>query len=169
MKLSGDSLAPRRLSAFIGGFSVGTTKSTSLLYAAFLIATLLSTSGCATLLKEVYRGYSGPELPDASVATVELGNVSWARIDGLNIDRQKFAGVKVLPDVHRVEWGRTFGMSFLVDPRMRVEYQDMATVMLDAGRTYRLQADRTYGRCYRVYFWIEDAVDGNVVSGTKKP
>jgi hypothetical protein len=136
-------------------------------HAALLLIALLS--GCASLPKEVYRGYSGPDLPDASLATVELRGAAWVRIDEVHVERQKFAGVKVLPGAHRLEWGRSFGVSFLVDPRMIVEYKHSATVTLDAGRTYRLQADRSYGPGYRVYFWIEDALTGNLVYGTKKP
>ncbi len=119
--------------------------------------------------KEVIRGYSGPDLPDASLATVELGSAHWARINELHVKRLKYVIVKVLPGVHRLEWGRTFGVSYLVDPRMIVEYKESATVTLDAGRSYRLRAERTTGRGYRVYFWIEDALTRNVVYGTKKP
>ena len=141
----------------------------SVFHAAALLILLLA--GCTTL--EVYRGYPGPDLPDASVATVELNpslfGKRWARIDDVEVDGEKFRSVKLLPGVHRIEWNRTFGVSFLVDPRMFVEYKHSATVTLDAGRTYRLQSDRTTGPGYRVYFWIEDAVTGNVVHGSKKP
>jgi len=141
----------------------------SVSHAAALLILLLS--GCTTL--EVYRAYPGPDLPDAAVATVELKpgifGKPWARIDGVDVDAEKFRSVKLLPGVHRIEWNRTFGVSYLVDPRMFAEYRHSATVTLEPGRTYRLQSDRTTGPGYRVYFWIEDAVTGNVVYGSKKP
>lgn len=169
MKLRWVSVSPRRLSDFIGGFSAGTIKSTFLLNAAFLIAFLLLTPGCAALPKEVYRGYSGPDLPDASVATVELGNVSWLQIDGVRVEPTKYNAVHLQPATYGIEFGKVFGVSYLVDPKMFVEYMWGEMVTLEAGHTYKLQADRTYGRGYSVYFWIEDKSTGNVVYGTKKP
>lgn len=124
-------------------------------------------SGCAPL--EIYRAYSGSELPDASLATVELKYVNWARFDDQEIDGRKYRAVKLLPGVHHIEWQKTFGVSFLVDPRMFAKYKKSATVTLMAGHTYRLRAERTYGPGYVVFFWIEDAATGNVVWGSKKP
>ena len=56
----------------------------------FLGAILLligTASGCATAPKEIYRGYSGSDLPDESLATVELGTVDWVRLDPVNTRR----------------------------------------------------------------------------------
>jgi len=124
-------------------------------------------SACGTP-REVYRGYSGTDLPDASLATVELGDATRAKIDDLHILGEKYSAVKLLPGTRRIEYSVTFGVSFLVDPRMSVSRTVGGTVALEAGRTYRLRADRTYGPGYKVYFWIEDDT-GNVVFGIKKP
>lgn len=134
-----------------------------------LVALVGLLSGCSTLPREIYHGYSGPYLPDASLAIVDLGTAQWVRIDDLRVDRARYSAVKLRPGAYDIEFGRAFGVSFLVDPRMLVEQKQSATVTLEAGHTYRLQADRTYGRGYRVYFWIEDAGTGNVVYGSRKP
>jgi N-acetylneuraminic acid mutarotase len=137
---------------------------TSRFQAALLLVIFLS--ACASLPNEVYRGYSGPDLPDASLATVELGSSDWANIDSLRVERQQYGSVKLLPGIHRIEWAQTFGVSVLVDARMIVQYQESWTVNLEAGHAYRLKADRTYGKGYTVRFWIEDARTGAVISET---
>jgi hypothetical protein len=127
-------------------------------------------SGCATApreAKEVYRGYSGTDVRETSLATVELVEVDWAKFNDLHVDGQKYSAVKLLPGPYRIEYSRTFGTSFLVNPNMSVSRAVHATIKLEANRTYRLRADRTYGQGFRIYFWIEDA-EGNTVYGTKK-
>lgn len=141
-------------------------RSTPFLQVLVLLIGLLS--ACATTPREVYRDYSGTDLPETSLATVELGNAVWAKFNDLHIDGAKYSAVKLLPGTYRIEYSATFAVSFLVDPRMRVSRAVSASVALEAGRTYRLRADRTYGPGFTMYFWIEDA-QGNVVIGTKKP
>jgi hypothetical protein len=125
-------------------------------------------SACATTPREVYRGYSGTNLPEASLVTVELGNAVWAKFNDLHVDGANYSAVKLVPGTYRIEYSATFAVSFLVDPRMWVSKAVNAIVALEAGHTYRLRADRTTGPGYTMYFWIEDA-QGNVVIGTKKP
>ena len=130
-------------------------------------------AGCATrpLPSEIYQGYPGPELPDASVATVK-----WAYgfgtcadvIDFAHPDCSKYGSIKLAPGAHHIKWSRTFGVSVMVDPRMQATYSGNAQVELEAGHTYALRSDRTYGMGYRVFFWIEDTHTGSVIWGTKK-
>ena len=142
---------------------------TALIYWLVLIVGLLA--GCARLPKEVYRGYSGPDLPDASVAIVDLGKAGLgASIDGMYyIDYAKYGTVKLIPGDHRIEWGHGFAISVLVDTAGYREYWNRVRVTLEAGHAYRLEADRTHGHGYSLYFWIEDMTTGRVVAGTKKP
>ena len=137
---------------------------TALIYWLVLIVGLLA--GCARLPKEVYRGYSGPDLPDASLAIVDLGKAHHgAFIDGMYyIDYEKYGTVKLIPGDHRIEWSHG-NQSLLLD---RLGYRNIwqsVSVTLEAGHAYRLEVDRTTGR----YFWIEDMTTGRVVAGTKKP
>ncbi len=97
-----------------------------------------------------------------------MGDAYWATFDELRIEGAKYSAVKLLPGTYRIEYGKTWGVSFLVDPRMQVSRSFGATLALDAGRTYKLRADRTYGRGFAMYFWIEDE-KGNIVTGIKKP
>ena len=124
--------------------------------------------GCGTLTTEVFRGYSGPDLADDALATVELGGAEWVEIGDIGFRRGEYGSVKLLPGSHRIEWGVTFAVSFLIDPRMYVPAERSATVMLEAGHSYRLGADRTTGPGYRIYFWIEEPATGEVVWGSKK-
>lgn len=130
---------------------------------------LLAGVGCGSASQAVYRGYSGPELPDTSLATVELGTVNWARIDEVRIDRAQFGFVKLLPGHHQIEWSKSFGVSVMVDARGIVERRAQSGLTLAAGHTFRLQADRTIGPGYRIYMWIEDLTAGTVLVGDKKP
>jgi len=126
-------------------------------------------SGCVSLPKEVYRGYSGAELPDASLALLDIGKADTVQIDGMYyLDGSKYTIVKLLPGLHRLDWSNSFGVSVMVDPRMIVDFRANATVTMEAGHIYRLQAERTLGPGYRVYMWIDDASTGTVVAGDKK-
>jgi hypothetical protein len=126
--------------------------------------------GCASVPKETYRGYTGDELPDASLALLYMGDGGTVKIDGMYyVESYKYSAVKLLPGPHRIEWTSTFGVSVMVDPRMIVGFGNKETVTLQAGHSYRLRADRTTGPGYRVYMWIEDTLNGNVVAGEKKP
>ena len=135
--------------------------------AIILLAGLLA--GCGTLSTEVYRGYSGPDLADDALATVELGSSEWVEIDDVRVKHTEYGSLKLLPGSHHILWGMTFGVSFLVDWRMYVPYEQSATVMLEAGHTYILLGDRTTGPGYRVYLWIEEPATGDVLYGSKGP
>jgi hypothetical protein len=127
-------------------------------------------SGCATTpkeAKEVYRGYSGREPPETSLATVELGDAAWAKFKDVHVDGQKYSAIKLLPGSYRIAFGRTFATSFLVSPTMSASRAVHYSVKLEANRTYRLRADRTYGQGFTTNFWIEDA-KGNIVFDAKK-
>jgi hypothetical protein len=132
-------------------------------------------SACAGPPKETYIGYPGPERPQEEIATVRLGDAEWARIDNLetpysdfHVRHHKYGELKLLPGSYRIEWGHVFAFSPLVNPAVRAEYKHDEAINLTEGRTYTLRADRTFGRGYRIFFWIEDATTGRVVAGTKK-
>lgn len=138
------------------------------LFPALLFLALLS--GCATADKEIiaYKGYSGPELPDESIAIVRLGDAGWAQFDDVRVESPRYNSVKLPPGTYRVAYEVTFGVSFLVDPRMIVSYTTDLPATLQGGHIYKLRGARTYGHGYRVFFWIEDD-SGKVIAGTKKP
>ena len=171
-------------------------------------------SACATTPREVYRGYSGADLPDTSLATVELGDADWMTIndqphdlmrdlaqawramnpesdkfrDGqqaaseqraLHIDGANYNAVTLLPGTYRIEYSARLAVNAFENPGMWmslpksapatwVSRSISATVLLEAGRTYKLRADVANGTGYALYFWIEDS-RGPVVTGKKKP
>lgn len=138
------------------------------LFLSLLLLALLS--ACATPDRQViaYKGYFGAEVPDEAVALVKLEDAGWVRIGDLRVERPVYNSVKLKPDTYPVAYEVTFGVSYLVDPRMIVTYSANLSATLQAGRTYSLRGDRTYGHGYQVFLWIEDDL-GSVVAGSKKP
>jgi hypothetical protein len=124
-------------------------------------------SSCASQPTEVFRGYTDKGLAESSLASVDMGDATWATFNELHVDGNKYGSVKLPPGAYHIKYSKTFAVSFLVDPRMWVSQEVSTGVVLDPGRTYRLRATRTYGPGYRMYFWIEDDL-GNVVAGTQK-
>lgn len=151
----------------------------------FLVGAVTLIAGCTVpltrdRLSNTYLGYSESALSQTSIARVELGMADWAEVSGSQMEQAVFIGLRednqteygsiaLLPGDYHVEWGAEFGVSFLIDPRMLVAYQDHAEISLEGGHTYLLQMDRTYGRGYVVFSWIEDETTGQVVHGYKKP
>jgi hypothetical protein len=126
--------------------------------------------GCASIPKETYRAYTGEDLPDTSLALLDIGRAGSVQIDGMYyIEGSEYSMVKLMPGSHRIEWTQLFGISVMVDPRGIVAFDLKETITLQAGHIYKLQADRTHGHGYRVYMWIEDTSTGSVVAGNKMP
>ena len=136
----------------------------------FLLASTLGLLwGCASTDDIVYKLYPGIERPDTEIVTLQLGSASEAIIDGMKVDRSNYGTVTLLPGPHEIRWNTWFGVSVLVDSSGFATRESEQVVELKAGHTYILKADRTYGRGYRTYLWIEDTSSGEVIAGTKKP
>ena len=116
-----------------------------------------------------YKLYPGNTLEDHEIVKVRLKDAYYAVIDGSQINRSDYEVVHMLPGAHKIQWGKVFAISVLVDPAMWREGDGSAVVDLKAGHEYDLYADRTTGHGYSMYFWIQDAESGEVVAGTKKP
>ena len=126
--------------------------------------------GCASVPKGSYRAYIGEDLPDSSLALLDIRRAGSVQIDGMYyIEGSEYSMVKLLPGSHRIEWTNLFGISFMVDSRGIVAFDLKETITLQAGHIYKLRADRTHGHGYRVYMWIEDTNTGSVVAGNKMP
>lgn len=149
-----------------------------------VLGLLLNLSGCllipedrlhqALIAKEksgpqIYKLYPGSAKPLSDLAIVAIGDVSSASIDGLNVSATDYQEIHLLPGRHLLAWRKGFGFSVMVEPAMTKVAEATITVELQAGHVYQLLADRTYGTGYKFYFWIEDAADGKVIGGTKKP
>jgi hypothetical protein len=140
-----------------------------------LLAVLVA--GCASvpervgkpLSNAVYRTPEAAQLADSTLATLELGDVDWIRIDSLLVDHTEYGSVKLPPAVHCIEMGKVFGVSVLVDPRMWAEHSVFGKVSLEAGRTYRLASDRSHGIGYMVWFQLMDAVADSVIPIVEEP
>jgi hypothetical protein len=128
-------------------------------------------SACATAPEEAhpYKLYAGPERPLEELAVVQLGNADAAEFNGRLVTRGDWSEVHLLPGEHVIRWQTEFGVSVMIEPTGFATYGTEMTAQLEAGRVYRLRADRTKGVGYRAYLWIEDASTGAVVAGTRKP
>lgn len=137
-------------------------------HARALRATVLLAAGalcsCAATPTAQFQAFDGASLPQESIATLRFEPSDFVKIDGRPIFRGKYSSAAVLPGRHVVEWTHTFLVSVTVDPRMRASYTaGPANVVLDAGHSYRLRSERTFGFGYRVFFRIEDTDTGAVV------
>ena len=136
----------------------------------FLTLLVVIMFGCASVPMGSYRAYTGEDLPDSSLALLDIGRAGSVQIDGMYyIEGSEYSMVKLLPGSHRIEWTTLFGISVMVDPRGIVAFDLKETITLQAGHIYKLRADRTTGHGYRVYMWIEDMSNGSVVAGNKMP
>ena len=135
------------------------------------ISLALILSACSAKPEEVYRGYGGPDLPNASLVTVNLKNraIEWVECNDLRVDGKQYGAIKLLPGTYRIRYRATFAVSYAIDSRGRVSREVTATVVLKAGHTYELRAERTTGHGYKLFFWIEDVQETSIIWGEKKP
>lgn len=133
-----------------------------LCFATFLV-------GCASTESHTYKLYPGSERPLDELVTLDLSGLDQITIDGLKVNRWEYNQVLLLPGEHQIELAKEFGFSVLVDPAMLRTFGKTLNVNFEAGKTYRLIADRTTGQGYRIFFWIEESDSGQVVAGEKKP
>jgi hypothetical protein len=127
--------------------------------------------GCADVSsKGVYRGYSGVEPAESEFAVLDLGTADEAIIDDTyHVSRRKYSTAKLLAGVHKIKWTASFGVSVLIEPSGYAAFGVISNVNFEAGHVYKFSQDRTTGRGYKVFFWIEDMTSGKIVWGTKKP
>ena len=128
-------------------------------------------SGCAAGSAETfaYKLYPGPQRPAAELAILKLGDAQAVEIDGRPVSHADWTEVHLLPGTHAVRWQTEFLVSVMVEPSGFATGGREAEADLEAGRVYVLRSDRTTGPGYRMYFWIEDADGGHVVTGEAKP
>lgn len=143
-----------------------------------LIASLV-VSACATCPAcapaPPFRGYAGPELPDENVAVLDWSGRTAAvlEIGGRKTVLTEFAGrgpqtqARLLPGLHTIRYGGTFGGSVLLGPALQ-HYDLTALIDMKPGRIYRVRWERVYGwRSRADYLWIEDSTTGQVVHGMR--
>lgn len=127
----------------------------------FLLAVI---AGCAGNNSNVYKLYPGPARLAVEVATLEFGkSVCEAKIDGLLVHCRDYGTLQLVPGRHNIEFNAVFGVSFLVNPEMQDDVVVSGDYLLEAGRHYYLQGDRTIGHGYTMYAWIEDAATGLII------
>ena len=119
--------------------------------------------------QQVYKLYPGSKRPPSELAILLMGDVPSANVDGLEVQKTDYQSIHLLPGTHDLSWRKTFGFSVMVEPAMIKTAEHTVSVDLQAGHTYKLFADRTYGTNYRLYFWVQDIASGNVIGGRKKP
>ena len=117
--------------------------------------------------KEPFRQLSLEGMPDSEMARLELDSAEWMEVDGgerSDDEGKLYREFLVLPGQHRIRWGREFGVSFLVDPRMVAPHEHSAIAHLESGHVYTVHMERTYGPGYVVYAWLNDETAGRVLT-----
>ena len=117
----------------------------------------------------VYKLYPGNERKEDEIVILDISEIASAKINNLQASRYDYQKVHVLPGLHKIDFSETFLFSVLIEPEMFKSVKKAFQVQLDAGHTYKLNADRTTGQDYEFFFWIEDAQTGKVIAGNKKP
>ncbi|MDX1516682.1 MAG: hypothetical protein R3288_07575 [Woeseiaceae bacterium] len=134
------------------------------------VSMLVVLAGCAGNSPHVYKLYPGAERPDAELATLELGDrVCRATVDGLQVNCLDYGSVKLAPGRHCIDFSADFAVSYLVNSDMRDSVSAAGCATLEAGRTYVLRGDRTTGRGYTMFAWIEDAETGVFLQPEESP
>jgi hypothetical protein len=135
--------------------------------AVLLFVTLLALpSGCGLMPRETLRIYSGPELPDAKIAKLELpSSLKIARIDGQEFDPQIYGVIKLLPGTHQFDF-IYWKLLFFGSLERRVKF----ALEVEANHTYELTVRKRgvkvplrgydsavyYIRHYGYWFSVED-------------
>lgn len=137
--------------------------------ACIVFISLLILAGCATP-KEVYLGYSGIDIREDELCTLDITQAPEVVIDDMYyVGAGKYGTVKLTAGAHKIKWVSHFVVSVLVEPSGHAAFSIISDVTFEAGHAYKLLNDRTTGRGYKVYFWIEDTTTGETVWGRKKP
>jgi hypothetical protein len=143
------------------------TSNVALVIILFICTTL---GACATTSDQVYKLYSGPEKDDAELATLQFGSrVHELRIDGMSVRRSDYGSIKIAPGRHKIQFGAEFGVSVMVNPDGFDSVQSTEYVDLEAGHTYSVEFNRSYGHGYQTYLWVQDLESGENVAGARKP
>lgn len=119
--------------------------------------------------RQVYKLYPGITRPLSDLAIVLINDIPTTVIDGLTVAKTDYQEIHLLPGPHTLSWRKQFAFSVMVEPTMSKEAALTLAVDLQAGHTYKLFAERTYGTGYQLYFWIEDVANGKAIGGRKKP
>lgn len=131
-------------------------------WAVLLVITLAGLNGCASL--------NAPSKNFKGSHTALLDWSAWGAGQVLAIDGNapgKENRIELQPGNHEIRYGGRRGSSFLLNPRMKDEYDYSASINMRAGHHYVVQHERTYKyRGYRDFFWIEDLTSGEVVAGS---
>lgn len=160
------------------------TPGATALLAALFMALLSSLAGCLMVMEDkayqalvaegksghhIYKLYPGDTRQASDLAVVLVNDIPLTVIDGLTVAHTDYQEIHLSPGQHTLTWRKQFGFSVMVEPAMSKEAALTITVDLQAGHTYRLFAERSYGTGYQFYFWIEDVANGKSIGGRKKP
>jgi hypothetical protein len=142
---------------------------TSTVIVCIVFISLSILAGCVAP-REIYRGYSEIDLREEELCTLDITQAYDVIIDDMHyVNSGKYGTVKLAAGPHKIKWVGNFVVSVLVEPSGHAIFNVISDVNLEAGHDYKLLMDRTTGRGYKVYFWIEDTTTGERVWGRKKP
>lgn len=128
-------------------------------------------SGCGVARsKEPYLCYFGVKPDETELATLDLGYATQVIIDDMYlVQSYKYSTVKLISGMHKVNWITEFRIAYAVNPSGHDFSREIADINFKAGHRYIILQDRTTGYGYKLYTWIEDTTNGNVVYGEKMP
>ena len=130
-----------------------------------IMLALLLLSGCGPKkhATEIYQAYSGTIKSAEAIASIQMvvrtdtrDHIDWITIDNIRVDHKKYGEVRIAPGLYRIEWGRKFNISIMIDSSGSYTQDWRTDVTLEAGHIYTVHAKRTIGHGYKVYSWITD-------------
>lgn len=138
-----------------------------------LLSCAITLAGCAGLTPDIYRGDVGKDAQQSEIAIVRGETAAIYEIDGTKLkhpdSERYYREVYLPPGEHTIKLYRWFGVSVLIVPEGYIEVVSKPfSLILKAGHTYELHADRTTG-VIRIIVWIEDSTTGEVVAREVDP
>jgi len=135
------------------------------------IVTALVTVGIAGcgVTSAVYKMYEGPELAAGDIASLDMRDAVSAVVDGRRVDAAEYRRVLLVPGSYTVTVDCLFGASIMVAHGGFIRDSQSLDVLLQAGHSYSLRCERSYGYGYSTYIWVSDDTVNMAAAGQRKP
>jgi hypothetical protein len=130
-----------------------------------LLGILLSADAAGSEPVWSYKLYPGPERSHSELAVVQMGDAHKAEFNGRPVSSGDWTEVHLLPGEYTIRWQVRFSVNPFGDTSGFALGGVRGKVRLEAGRTYRIRAERMKGP----YVWIEDSASGAVIVGNRVP
>jgi len=126
--------------------------------------------GCSSTPKGIYEAYEGERLTSTSLSKIDITNARFGVIidHKYYVDPKKYSKILLLPGQHHIEWKHEFFSTLIPRTDMLYGLLMKTDLILEAGHSYKLQADRATRRGDRMRIWIKDLVTGKIIARSEK-